>query len=323
MGYMAAVGYDPQAAVTLQETFVRLSASKQQDFISGLFASHPPSQARVDANRERAKTLPDGERYRQRYQKQIAQLLKDREAYAAQVRAMVALKEDDPDKALALLDQAVAQQPGEALFWETRGHAWSMLDKPGKAETAYSTAIAKNPGYFSPKLYRGLSRLQREKWSLARQDLLDSYALLPTSVSAYYLGEVHAQLGDDKQAIAYYQQAASSGAGDVATQAHNKLALLELKHSPHKYVASKAYVASDGYLWVAVRNNTSIALTNVKIQLTQYSESGSGSEQDTLRQSLQLKPGERRDVKTGIGPFQDTSQARQFRTLVISATPAQ
>lgn len=51
MEYMKKAGYDPQAAVTLQETFVRLSADKKSSFIDGLFASHPPSQIRVDANK--------------------------------------------------------------------------------------------------------------------------------------------------------------------------------------------------------------------------------------------------------------------------------
>ena len=47
MQYMSAAGYDPQGAVTLQETFVRLSEGRQSDWLSGLFASHPPSRERV------------------------------------------------------------------------------------------------------------------------------------------------------------------------------------------------------------------------------------------------------------------------------------
>jgi predicted Zn-dependent protease len=322
MEYMAQAGYDPQAAVTLQETFVRLSASHQQDFISGLFASHPPSQDRVDANREKAKTLPGGKRYRQRYQQHIAQLRKDQPAYEKQDEAMAALKEKDARKALALLDEAVAIQPEEARFWEARGHAWSMLENNANATKAYSTAIRKDPGYFSPKLYRGLAYLQEKNYSAAREDLTNSHALLPNPVSAYFLGDVYQQLGDEKQAIAYYQQAADSGAGDISTQARTRLALLELSHSPHKYVASKVYIASDGYLQVAVRNNTNIPLDNVKIQLSQLDEFGKIGKQDTLDQTLQLQAGQRLDLKTGIGPFQDTSQARHFRSQVISATPA-
>src|SRR5262245_19021704 len=50
MKYMKLAGYDPWGAVTLQETFVRLfeSDGKKQGWMEGLFASHPPSQERVD-----------------------------------------------------------------------------------------------------------------------------------------------------------------------------------------------------------------------------------------------------------------------------------
>ena len=38
MYYMKKAGYDPRAAVTLQETFVRISQNKKSNFIEGLFA---------------------------------------------------------------------------------------------------------------------------------------------------------------------------------------------------------------------------------------------------------------------------------------------
>ena len=60
MQYMAKSGYDPQGAVDLQETFVRLSEGRRSDWLSGLFASHPPSQERVRANIATASTLPAG-----------------------------------------------------------------------------------------------------------------------------------------------------------------------------------------------------------------------------------------------------------------------
>jgi predicted Zn-dependent protease len=58
MCYMSAAGYDPQGAIALQKTFVRLSDGRETDWLSGLFASHPPSQERVDANVRTAATLP-------------------------------------------------------------------------------------------------------------------------------------------------------------------------------------------------------------------------------------------------------------------------
>ena len=117
MEYMARAGYEPQGAVELQRTFVKLSEGKQADFISGLFASHPPSAKRVQANIAKAKTLPSGARYRDRYQAAIAPLKKDAKAYLAQDKAMASLKNKEAKAALRYLDGAVALQPREAAFW--------------------------------------------------------------------------------------------------------------------------------------------------------------------------------------------------------------
>src|SRR5690606_15389188 len=50
MEYMSKAGYDPQAAVSLQKTFVKLSEGQNASWLQGLFASHPPSQERVERN---------------------------------------------------------------------------------------------------------------------------------------------------------------------------------------------------------------------------------------------------------------------------------
>lgn len=60
MLYMSRAGYDPMAAIGLQETFVRLNESRSQNWLAGLFSSHPPSAARVEANRATAANLPKG-----------------------------------------------------------------------------------------------------------------------------------------------------------------------------------------------------------------------------------------------------------------------
>ena len=93
MEYMARAGYSPEGAVRLQELFVSLKEGKEQDYFSQLFASHPPSQDRVNANVKRAATLPVGEAYRSRYQRKIAQLKRDQGAYDAQEKALAALKD--------------------------------------------------------------------------------------------------------------------------------------------------------------------------------------------------------------------------------------
>jgi predicted Zn-dependent protease len=63
MKYMKLAGYDPSGAVTLQETFVRLSqqeGAKKQGWLDGLFASHPPSTERVEKNKVTAAELGRG-----------------------------------------------------------------------------------------------------------------------------------------------------------------------------------------------------------------------------------------------------------------------
>ena len=76
MRYMVRAGYDPAAAVQLQETFVRLAQGGDPGWIDGLFASHPPSRERVAANRALVAQLgnPGGEIGKAPYQKAIARL---------------------------------------------------------------------------------------------------------------------------------------------------------------------------------------------------------------------------------------------------------
>jgi predicted Zn-dependent protease len=321
MQYMAEAGYDPQAAVSLQETFVRLSGDRQSDFISGLFASHPPSQARVNANYEHAHQLPGGERYRERYQRHIAQLKRDAPAYMAQDSALAALKEEDAHAALGYLDQAIKAQPAEAQFWEMRGHAWSMLDNLDNAEKAYTTATRKNPELFSPLLYRGITRYRLGKLQTARGDLEASNALLPTAVSAYYLGDIHFQQGNEDQAAQYFQQALSSGNKEVAARAYNKLAWIELEQQPDKYIASRPFVGQDGQMRIGLLNRTDHQVAGVQVQLLEWVNPQTVRNVPIPRKRYKLSPGQQIEITTGLGPFEDAREAHRFRSRVIAAKP--
>ena len=86
--------YDPEAAVSLQQTFVELSKGRSQDRFSALFASHPPSQSRVAANEQTAWQLGrGGERGKARYQREISQLMKRKPAYDLSDKAKKAIGE--------------------------------------------------------------------------------------------------------------------------------------------------------------------------------------------------------------------------------------
>lgn len=226
MQYMSRAGYDPYGAVRLQEVFVKLSEGRQQDPISALFASHPPSQERVATNLAHARQLPKGEAGRERFQRAIAQLKKDEPAYKAAEEAIKHLTAKDTEGALKQLDKAVALQPNEGEFWELRGYAWEMQNNLANAEKSYSTAIGKNPDYFKPHALRGLVRWQQSEFSGAEKDLQASYQILPTLTAAYYLGELALRRNDLHSASQYFQQAAQ-GSGELAQKAQQRLAQIQ------------------------------------------------------------------------------------------------
>lgn len=191
MEYMVKAGYNPMGAVTLQEKFVALSQGRQAGALDALFASHPPSQERVNANRALAQQLgTSGTLNEQRYQQRIARLKRTEPAYKAQDEAIEALNNKNPKAALAALDKAIDIEPDESHFWELRGHAWQMQNDPTRAEQAFTTAIRKNPNYFRHHLARGLLRQQIGNREGAVADLQASFELLPTDLAAQQLQQL-------------------------------------------------------------------------------------------------------------------------------------
>ena len=321
MEYMVRAGYDPRGAVKLQETFVKLSEGRQSDFLTGLFASHPPSQARVTANKEKVKTYPAGGiTNRSVFQKKIARLRKDQPAYKAQTEAMKALADKKPKQALAHLDKAVTLQSREGQFWELRGHAWAMLNKPANAEKAYSTAIAKNPDYFSHYLARGMLRFKQGRMVLAGRDLYKSQHLLPTPVASLYLGDIAIDKGDERTAIDYYREAAQAK-GKFAQQARDKLVILEFSRTPNRYILNRLTLDDEGNLLLSVYNKSNIPATGVVVQITELASSF------VTGPTLQITVGDlsantQKTLRTGIASIANQASLNRHRAVVIAAQPA-
>ncbi|MDX1451096.1 MAG: M48 family metalloprotease, partial [Oleiphilaceae bacterium] len=57
MEYMVKAGYNPMGAVELQRVFVQLAQGRKSSWLEGLFASHPPSQERVEQNLATAEAM--------------------------------------------------------------------------------------------------------------------------------------------------------------------------------------------------------------------------------------------------------------------------
>ncbi len=264
MDYMVRAGYDPKAAVELQETFVRLSGNKEANWLAGLFSTHPPSQERVDANRTMAAAMPANlRRGEEDYRRKIAFLLKTKPAYAAHDEGRKLLAKD-AKQALEHADRAIKLEPREAIFYALRGDALKKLGRAKEAEHDYGEAIKRNPDYFAFHLNRGVTRSQLGNAAGAQGDLARSNALLPTAAAHYVLGSLAQDARQPAKAIEHFRIAAGSDS-EVGKLAGASLVRLDLPRNPGNYVQVEAVADGAGNIGLRVTNRSPAALRNFRI----------------------------------------------------------
>jgi predicted Zn-dependent protease len=317
--YMVRAGYNPQGAVTLQETFVRMSANKDSSWFQGLFASHPPSQERLDANRRHAaKVAPGGEVGTEPYAAAMAQTMKAKPAYDAYDEGRKALSQKNADAALLKAEQAIKLAPGEAHFYALLGDAYLVQKKYPQATQAYTDAIARNDGFFYYYLQRGLIANKERRDVQAKADLEASVKLLPTGGAYYALGTIASRANDVGAAKKYYSVAAGSE-GEIGQAATRELMKLDLPENPGKYIRTQGGLDGAGMLVVAVGNPTSVPVTGISIAI-QYVDAQGQTREVQRKLSGTLAAGQQSQVATGLGPFQS---AEQFRVALASARIAE
>ena len=315
MQYMSRAGYDPQAAVRLQETFVRLSAGRSQDWMSGLFASHPPSMERVEANRQTAQELPaGGEVGRERYQQKLAPLIAAKGAYEDYEAGRKALAEGRTDEALALAQQALAQLPEEALFHSLRGDIRFKQGSYRDAITNYDRALQRNPDYFHYYLQRGLAREKLGELDAAYADLEQSVDRLPTAPALNALGDISLLRGDTEQAKRYFAAAAGSKT-EAGQAAAASLVRLDLPDNPQKYLNVRLGSDQQGLLLARVENATGEAVTDIILAIVYYDSAGR-QQQRRVRVQGVLGPQKAVIVATGLSA---EVQNRRLKAGVTSA----
>ena len=315
MRYMKAAGYDPTAAITLQETFVRLSQGQQTDWLSGLFASHPPSAERVARNRETAAQLgAGGDMGTERYAAQMTQLMKAKPAYDKYDEALAAMGKKDPATARRLANEAIRLLPREASFHQLLGDIELNAKNDRQAMTHYQKATELNPNYFGSWLGYGVVQYRSGNKAQAQTSLNRSMQLLPTAPGALFLGNLARDAGNTEQALKLYEAAASAG-GDIGKQAAREAALLDLPNNPGKYVAAAVRTGSDGRPMLVVQNQAMVPLDNIAV--TPVLVNGSGQIVQTGR-TINIKgpvqPNEQVAADAGIASMtQEQMQALRFR----------
>lgn len=262
--FLQRAGYDPSAAVTLQETFVKLSKARNTSWAEGLFSSHPPSQERVDNNRRRVAELgAGGELGRVRYSEALARVRSHAEGFAAFDKGRKALAKGDSAGALSAAETAISVDFGEASFHGLRGDVRSSQQRYADAITNYDRAIGRDDGYFAYYLGRGLARAELQQTAAARSDLEHSVALLPTTAAYSALGQIAEREGNVDVALRYYGTAAQSKTteGQVARV---RFVRLDIARRPAEYVKADVVTLDTGPA-LRVRNAAGIDLIDISL----------------------------------------------------------
>lgn len=317
MKYMKLSGYDPWGAVTLQETFVRLfnKDEKKQGWLEGMFASHPPSQDRVDQNKITVNELgKGGEVGKERYAARVQPLLKLKPAYDKYDEAMAAARKKEYPKAQGLAADAARLVPKEARFQQLLGEIALSQEKTQDAVGHYQKAIDLDPNYFGSYLGAGVAQYRLGNKAKAEEWLTKSAKLLPTAPAAYYLGTLAKDKGDTQGAIQYYQAAAGSQS-EMGQRATAELVRLDLPQNPGNYIATAPQLDAQGRLFLVLENRAPLGLSNIQVTPVLVDASGRIIRQaSTLRISRTVASGERIAIDSGVGRLtQDQLPHVRFR----------
>lgn len=316
MQYMSRSGYNPRAAVSLQEVFVRLSGKRSSDWISGLFASHPPSQERVENNKRTAAALPSGgELNRQRYQEKMAHIKRTKPAYEAHDKGRKALKDGDVQQALALAKKAIKMESREAQFHGLLGDALFAQERYRRVLPHYDRAITLQDRFFHYYVQRGVTHDKLGNAQAARADLERSTTLLPTATANNTLGDLAAATGNREQAVQYFRQAAGSQS-PAGEQALKSLVLLDLPSRPNAYLKTRLGLNRSNTVVIEVVNPTPVAVTGV--QLTVRYPDAQGRIRSIRRSVNRVIPAKKSIwVNTRLGPIEDRNLLRRLKVEII------
>jgi beta-barrel assembly-enhancing protease len=307
--YMVAAGYDPAAAVELQQTFLRLSNRRNSGWLAGLLASHPPSQERVDANRQHVSGYSRDNLFvgREEYLLAMEPLIESKAAYDTYETGQAAL-DKDPSKTARLAREAIDKEPREAQFYGLLAKALAAQQRPTEAITALNQAIKLQPNYFDYYLTRGHLRKTMGDTEGASTDFTRSIQLLPTASAHAAMGQFALAAGRSDLAIPHLRAAASADSLE-GQQARKSLIRLELPSAPGRYLRASYSLDKADLLVVTLWNPTtlSVATCNFTLQTptrsTKYTVSGG------------IPAGATRRVPTKVGPFTDVNTAARQVTL--------
>ncbi len=322
--YMVRAGYDPHAAVILQQTFVRLSEGQNSSWLEGMFASHPPSTARVEANQALVDELQpqlagrDLDIGAERYQQAVAQLKTSKPAYDLFDEAELAIADNELDLALGNVEEAITLVPTEARFHGLQGDINVYQKSYSAAITSYDEALSYDNNYYDYYLGRGVAHARLNQNSLARDDLQRSADLLPTAIALNELGKL-SLLDNDRVSAKKYFQGAAGAQGLVGQEAQAAFMRLDVYDNPANYLQAQVYTDPYGRILARINNRSSLPLNLIRVDFAAVID-GNVVRQSQVVSSLQ--GGTYIDINSGlVFPKGSNPSADMMNAEVVSAQP--
>lgn len=314
MKYMHMAGYDTAAAVSLQEKFVAMAENRRSNWISGLFATHPPSRERVTNNRSSLLQYPaGGDLAEASFRVHMQTLFADREAYELADEARENAHRN-PSAALGLIERAIDKQPRESLFYGIRGDIYASQRQFQEAVESYASAIDRNASYFAHYLGRGLSFEELGYLDRARTDFRQSNRLLQTPIASYKLGGYALSEGNRDEAKRQFKFA-SQASGELGKVALDAYVRLDIEDSPWQYLEVES-MFEDGQIVFEVSNSSGYPLEDIVVQVRAEINGNSVTRNLNLDQ---LDSGYYEVLESNI--YYRSDDDVKVRTWVIDATP--
>jgi predicted Zn-dependent protease len=318
MLYMSRAGYDPMAAIGLQETFIRLNESRSQNWLAGLFSSHPPSIERVKANKVTASKLEKGGLVgRDIYEKKIAFLIKDKKGYENYAKGREAFQKGYNKKAFAFAQEAIRVEPREGHFYALRGDIHLEGKRYNNALLDYNRSIDLNRNYFYYYLQRGLTKKKLNRTREASADLLASTKLLPTAIAYNSLGELEKSAGAPQSAMRYFKEAAASDS-PAGREAGLSLLRLDFPQNAGNYIQLQLGLSEKGYVFTRVINDAQLGIRNIELYI-EYLDSSGRKRQTTKRLSSIIPAGKSYMANLNLGPYKNASVLDTIRIRITGA----
>jgi Tfp pilus assembly protein PilF len=141
-------------------------------------------------------------------------------------KAQVAIDNKENEKALALLQEVVADDPQDFQAWAELGTVYLAKKDLAQAEASYLRSTSVRPKFFLALLNLGRVRLMQAEYATAITPLEQAVFVRPKSADAnYFLGEGYLQIKKGSLAVGYLNEAIKIDPVGMA-QAHLRLATL-------------------------------------------------------------------------------------------------